>query len=128
MRASLAPHRHSQLPGSASSAAAAAKLAEKKKEFQAVAALERASASFVRRIEDLADDFDVMADAGIVLVHGQVLEQWPNMFRILNLFCTRLSQREDRSGEDEDASAPTTGERLVRVPVDDLRRTNPESA
>ncbi|KAI0686757.1 hypothetical protein C8T65DRAFT_143826 [Cerioporus squamosus] len=123
MRASLAPHRHSQLPRSASSASAAAKLAEKKKEFEAVAALERASASFVRRIEDLGDEFDVMADAGIV--HGEVLEHWPNMFGILNLF---LSQREQRRGEDEDASATTAGERLVRVPLDDLRRTDPESA
>ncbi|TFK80588.1 hypothetical protein K466DRAFT_372965 [Polyporus arcularius HHB13444] len=52
-----------------------------------------------------------MADAGIV--HGQVLQQWPDMFRILNVF---LSQREQRA-EDEDASAPTTGERLVHVPT-----------
>ncbi|RPD63713.1 hypothetical protein L227DRAFT_359230 [Lentinus tigrinus ALCF2SS1-6] len=90
MRASVAPNRQSQLPGSVSSAAAAAKLVEKKKEFEAVAALERASAQFLKRIEDLGDDFDVMADAGIV--HGQVLEQWPNMFRILSLFCTRFSR------------------------------------
>ena len=46
-------------------AAALAKLAEKKKEFEAVAALERASAQFLKRIEDLGDDFDVMADAGV---------------------------------------------------------------
>ncbi|RPD63727.1 hypothetical protein L227DRAFT_572163 [Lentinus tigrinus ALCF2SS1-6] len=85
MRASVAPGRQSQLPGSVSSAAAAAKLAEKK-EFEAVAALERASAQFLKRIEELGDDFDVMADTVTGIVHGKVLEQWPNMFRIFSLF------------------------------------------
>lgn len=65
MRSSMAASRQSQLPGSVSSAAAMAKLLEKKKEFEAVAALERASAQFVKRIEELGDDFDVMADAGV---------------------------------------------------------------
>ena len=46
------------------SAAAMNKLLEKKKEYEAVAALERASALFVNRIEGLADDCKVMADAG----------------------------------------------------------------
>ncbi|RDX40927.1 hypothetical protein OH76DRAFT_1365414 [Lentinus brumalis] len=114
--ASVTPNRQSQLPGSVSSAAAVAKLDEKKKEVDAVAALDRASAHVLRRIEDLGDDLDVVADAG--LVHGQVLQQWPDMFRILNMF---LLQREQRA-EDEDASAPTTGERLLRVPIlDELR-------
>ncbi|RDX40945.1 hypothetical protein OH76DRAFT_1365407, partial [Lentinus brumalis] len=84
----------------------------------AVAALDRASAQFLKRIEDLGDNLDVMADAGII--HGQVLQQWSNMFRILNLF---LSNREQRT-EEEDASALTTGERLVRVPIDELRQTD----
>ena len=65
MRASMAVSRQSQLPGSVSSAAATAKLLEKKKEFEAVAALEKASTQFLKRIEQLGDDFDVMADAGI---------------------------------------------------------------
>ena len=61
----MAASRQSQLPGSVANAAAAAKLLEKKKEFEAVAALERASAQFLKRIEELGDDFDVIADAGI---------------------------------------------------------------
>ena len=65
MRASVAPNRQSQLLGSVASAEAAARLVEKKKEFEAVAALERASAQFLNRIEELGNDFDVMADAGI---------------------------------------------------------------
>ncbi|EJF58188.1 hypothetical protein BD309DRAFT_932901 [Dichomitus squalens] len=121
MRASMAASRQSQLPGSVSSAAATLKLLEKKKEFEAVAALERASAQFLKRIEELGDDFEVMADAG--MVHGQVLEQWPNMFRILSLF---LSQRE-KLAEDENASSSANGERLVRVPLEELRQREPRT-
>ena len=75
MRASIAASRQSQLPGSVSSAAAAAKLLEKKKEYEAVAALERASAQFLKRLEELGDDFEVIADAGVGahrLVHVRV--------------------------------------------------------
>lgn len=65
MRASMAASRQSQAPGAIASAAATAKLLEKKKEYEAVAALERASAQFLKRIEDIGEDFDVIADAGI---------------------------------------------------------------
>jgi len=47
------------------SAAQLARLADKKKEFEAVDALQRASALFLRRLEGLADDCEAMADAGI---------------------------------------------------------------
>lgn len=103
MRQSYAPGRQSQASSQAASSVAQAKLLEKKKECEAVIALERASANFLKRIEDLGDDFDVIADAGkskcriftdlyqehslkSFEVHGQVMEQWPNMFRILGLF------------------------------------------
>ncbi|KAI0644579.1 hypothetical protein C8Q79DRAFT_781676 [Trametes meyenii] len=139
MRASIAASRQSQAPGSIASAAAAAKLLEKKKEYEAVAALERASAQFLKRIEDIGDDFDVIADAGIV--HGQVLEQWPNMFRILNLFCMHVRVREvfllmlsplvsqrEQHAEDETTSSPSTGERLVRVPIEELRQADSKAS
>ena len=48
----------------AANAAAAAKLLEKKKEFDAVCALERASSLFLERIEGLGEDCNIMADAG----------------------------------------------------------------
>jgi hypothetical protein len=67
MRQSLAPNRasHPALPQTNSAAAAAAtKLQEKKKEFDAVSALERASAMYLERIEGIGDDCDIMADAG----------------------------------------------------------------
>ncbi|GJE97365.1 hypothetical protein PsYK624_135810 [Phanerochaete sordida] len=115
MRQSMAPMRQSHIPAQPPNAAALAKLAEKKKEFEAVAALERGSAKFLKRMEDLGDDFDVMADAGTVC--GEVLEQWPNMFRILNLF---LMSRE-RSSELESAAQEPAGERLVRVPIEELQ-------
>lgn len=65
MRQSVAyGSRASQVPSSASSAAALAKLIEKKKEFDAVHALERASTQYLERIQELADDCEVIADAG----------------------------------------------------------------
>ena len=51
------------VPGG-SSAVALAKLIEKKKEYEAVSALERASALYLERIEGLGEDCDIMADAG----------------------------------------------------------------
>ena len=47
------------------SAAQLARLADKKKEFEAVDALQRASALFLHRLEGLADDCEAMAEAGI---------------------------------------------------------------
>lgn len=67
MRQSVAASRASHgasLNSQANSAAAAAKLLEKKKEFDAVSALERASALYLERIEGLGEDCDIMADAG----------------------------------------------------------------
>ncbi|CAL1707848.1 unnamed protein product [Somion occarium] len=116
MRQSMASSRQSHAPPQAPSAPAQAKLLEKKKECEAVIALERASANFVRRIEALGDDFDVIADAGTV--HGQVLEQWPNMFRILDLF---LSTRQQNTEREEQRSTASSGERLVRIPIEDLQ-------
>lgn len=62
--------RASHAPGSQPvppppSAALLARLADKKKEFEAVDALQRASALFLRRLEGLADDCEEMAEAGI---------------------------------------------------------------
>lgn len=65
MRQSIAPLRQSHLPNPSLNSAASAKLSEKKKEFEAVLALEKASTQFLKRIEGLADDFDNIADAGI---------------------------------------------------------------
>lgn len=67
MRQSVAVSRASHgasLSSQANVAAAAAKLLEKKKEFDAVSALEKASALFLERIEGLGEDCDIMADAG----------------------------------------------------------------
>lgn len=82
MRQSVAPLRQSHVPGQPTSAAALTRLAEKKKEFEAAAALERASAKFLKRMEDIGDDFDVMADAGsgassyIHLFHSDRTPRW----------------------------------------------------
>ena len=102
MRQSALPGRQSQLAGAQhlSSSAASAKLLEKKKEYYAVAALERASTLFLERIEGLGEDCDVMAESGegsrgqadpqqctdSLEALGQVLAQWPKMFEILSQF------------------------------------------
>lgn len=64
MRQSVPPSRASHALHQPPNPAALARLQEKKKEFEAVAALERASAMFVKRIDGLGDDCNVMADAG----------------------------------------------------------------
>ncbi|KAH9924912.1 uncharacterized protein B0H18DRAFT_395584 [Fomitopsis serialis] len=116
-QSTAASSRQSTVQNPAMNAAAQARLLEKKKEYEAVAALERASMQFVKRIDELGDDFDVMADAGKVC--GQVLEQWPNMFRILGLFLSAREQhQDDATGQ---ASEGLSGERLVRVPIDEIR-------
>ncbi|KAF9484517.1 hypothetical protein BDN70DRAFT_825652 [Pholiota conissans] len=114
MRHSVAPNRVSQAGSSASSSAASiTKLLEKKKEYDAVAALERASALYLERIEALGEDCIVMASAGEV--HGQVLAQWPKMFDILSQF---LLARDTENIEGTQ-TAPE-GERLVRIPIEEL--------
>ncbi|KAJ7690645.1 hypothetical protein B0H17DRAFT_935879 [Mycena rosella] len=120
-RQSVAANRPSHAAGlkPANSAAAAAKFLEKKKEFDAVSALQRASALYLQRIEGLADDCATMADAG--QIHGQVLEQWPRMFQILNLFLTSGEATPDDTGE-----ATVPGQRLVRIPIEELQEASEE--
>lgn len=67
MRPSTTSTRPSHAPGSQAppSATLLARLTDKKKEIEAVEALQHASALFLRRLEGLADDCEVMADAGI---------------------------------------------------------------
>jgi hypothetical protein len=60
---STASNRLSHAAPQAASAAIS-RLNEKKKEYEAVSALERASSLFLQRIDGLGDDCDVMADAG----------------------------------------------------------------
>ncbi|KAG7090904.1 hypothetical protein E1B28_009981 [Marasmius oreades] len=105
----------------ATSAATATKLIEKKKEYDGVAALEKASSLFLERMTGMMEDCDVMANAGEV--HGEVLEQWPKMFHILNLFLT------SRSGESEEhgANFEADGQMLVRVPIDELQNATQQA-
>jgi DASH complex subunit DAD2 len=120
MRQSLAANRATHTAPPQTNAAAAAKLLEKKKEFDAVSALERASSLYLERIEGIGEDCDIMADAG--QVHGQVLAQWPRMFQILNLF---LASRGHNNGEDEGETLTSTAsdaQRLVRIPIEELQQ------
>ncbi|KZV66798.1 hypothetical protein PENSPDRAFT_584828 [Peniophora sp. CONT] len=117
-RQSVASARASILKGSSSSSqssSAAARLLEQKKEYEALEILERLSQSFVRRIEQLCEDSEVMADAAVV--QGRVLAQWPEAFRLLNMFEMMQSSSAQETG---DESPAPKGERLVRVPLDEL--------
>ncbi|KAJ7928566.1 hypothetical protein B0H13DRAFT_1597380 [Mycena leptocephala] len=123
-RQSVAANRPSHAVGlnPVNSAAAAAKFLEKKKEFDAVSALQRASTLYLQRIEGLADDCETMADAG--KIHGEVLEQWPRMFQILNLF---LASGEETQGDSGPATTqPGPGQRLVRIPIEELHDASEE--
>lgn len=94
LRAShIVPGSQSQPP----SAAALARLSEKKKEYDAVCALDRASAMFVKRIEGLSADCDVMADAGI----GDVM--WIALMDF-SLTARHISYRSTRAGSGAVAS------------------------
>jgi hypothetical protein len=65
------------------SAAQLARLADKKKEFEAVDALQRASTLFLRRLEGLADDCEAMAEAGIGALPLEPPPFIPSLFFLL---------------------------------------------
>jgi len=117
IRHSVAVNRTSA-PGSSQATTAAAKLAEKKKEYDAVAALERITNQFVDRINGLTEDCEIMANAGEI--HGQVLEQWPKMFEILSLV---LASRATKSQDDDELEVNLEGRRLIRIPIDELKQS-----
>jgi hypothetical protein len=76
---------------------------EKRKEVEAILALERATAEVASRFDALSHDLDVVAEAAkgahlkpsrhcpnISAVHGSVLAHWPHMFELVALFCKLL--------------------------------------
>ncbi|PAV20325.1 hypothetical protein PNOK_0295200 [Pyrrhoderma noxium] len=107
------------LASQSSSAQAEAILLEKKKEHDALLALERVSNEYLRRLEAIDYDCNIMADAG--RVHGEVLSQWPEMFRILSLSVPSLNPQSKPDGEAQNNIAQQNCERLVRVPIDELQ-------
>ena len=94
MRQSMAPNRASSTAHASSSAAASLKLIEKKKEYDAVSALERASTSYLERIEALGEDCDIMASAG----EGELFTA-PNLLLLM-----RFSPRPGPSSMAQDVS------------------------
>ena len=174
MRPSVVSLRSSIAPGAQHppSAETLAGLNQKKKEAEAVDALQRASALFLQRLEGLADDCEAMADAGAgtlrsllfcrsktyfvwdcacvrstwrssravaadvsnpKLVSYVFLKFLPPFVRVsdtgVNLVAARgglatcMEGAADMETTDADASSPLpTGERLVRVPIDELQQ------
>ncbi|KAF5370694.1 hypothetical protein D9758_002134 [Tetrapyrgos nigripes] len=126
MRPSIIANRTSYAPGSnpqTNSAATQARLLEKKKEYDGVAALDRASTQYLERVTQIAEQCEIMSNAGEC--HGQVLAQWMRMVKILNLFreafpplfvFTHSDLPLVSSAQDDDQK----GEQLVRLPIEDL--------
>jgi hypothetical protein len=79
MRPSMASNRISHIAGLTSKApnpAATLKLLEKKKEFDAVSALEKATELFLDRIENFGENCDIMANAA----EGELYEHFTSHF------------------------------------------------
>ncbi|EJD03328.1 uncharacterized protein FOMMEDRAFT_85190 [Fomitiporia mediterranea MF3/22] len=114
---SIRQSQASSFSSQASNAQFNAKLEEKKREYDALRALERLSQEYVRRLEAIDLDCNVMGDAG--KVHGDVLSQWPEMFRILIPQLPTSTKSDDAGSQD---IVPQTCERLVRVPVEELQQ------
>ncbi|KAF8590945.1 hypothetical protein K439DRAFT_1328335 [Ramaria rubella] len=97
-----------------------ARLVEKRKEYDAVMALDKVSAELVERLEALGEDCEIMANAG--QVHGTVLEHWSKMFGIINLV---VASHETESDNTEGSSKPpATAERLVRLEISSLEQVD----
>ncbi|KIJ52675.1 hypothetical protein M422DRAFT_243452 [Sphaerobolus stellatus SS14] len=105
------------------------RLMEKKKEYDAVMALDKISAELVERLDALGNDAEIMADAG--QIHGSVLEHWSRMFGIINLV---VSSRQESETNPEDAAESTsappahpTADRLVRLEIAALEQVDQSS-
>ena len=156
MRSSIVPARVSALAAQPLNPASLHRLLEKKKEYETVAALERASALFVKRIEGLANDCQVMADAG----QGESAHAWnypvlialdrsprpssrtmaqhvphtrtlscvsathpsPELCSCVCVVANRQQYAESEASLADLESAP--GERLVRIPLDEVSAGN----
>ncbi|THH04938.1 hypothetical protein EW145_g5159 [Phellinidium pouzarii] len=116
---SIRPSHAGSLSSQASSAQHAAKLVEKKKEHDALLVLEHLSAEYARRLDAIDFDCNIMANAG--KVHGEVLAQWPEMFRILSLSVPRAAPQA-QSETDAQETEHQSCERLVRIPLDELQK------
>lgn len=77
-------------------------------------------------------------------VHGQVLEQWPNMIRIWSLFCkfvftsrdvlaynpnlvANREQAAEPQGDRESTASTGDASCLVRIPIEELQVSKPTS-
>ncbi|KAF8530472.1 hypothetical protein BU17DRAFT_79253 [Hysterangium stoloniferum] len=120
MRPSSAASTRASHMGAAGGLSSTARLMEKKKEYEAVLALDKVSAELVERLEALGDDCQIMADAGEI--HGSVLEHWSRMFGIINLVvCSREAEGTNAKSA---SKPPPTAERLVRLEIAALEQVD----
>ncbi|KAG9032350.1 hypothetical protein FS837_002765 [Tulasnella sp. UAMH 9824] len=110
-------------PGRAGSSAqsAALRLLEKRQEWEAIAALDEATEEIVKSLEQLAAQGNVMADGGRAV--ASVMNNWPNVLRVISLFAkdssgsAAVETKEETAGDGE---LP----RLVRIDANSLAQGN----
>ncbi|KTW26731.1 hypothetical protein T552_02736 [Pneumocystis carinii B80] len=96
---------------SQSNSALAAKIQEKKQEYENLSQLRDFSAKLVTQMEQLEKKMETLA--GGTEVVASVLENWQNVFRTINISSERL-QKKTVSDKNEGLDLPET---LVRIPT-----------
>ncbi|KAF9792532.1 hypothetical protein BJ322DRAFT_53694 [Thelephora terrestris] len=99
----------SQFGQSSAQSAATQVLRNKKKEYEAISALEQSCAELISTLEDMATDLNTTAEATIAI--GKAMEHWTEMFQILSISLEALSAQDH----------PSPPNRLVRLSLDALQ-------
>jgi len=96
----------SQFGQSSAQSATAQALRSKKKEYEAISALEQSCAELITTLEEMATDLNTTAEATIAI--GKAMEHWTDMFQILSISLEALSVQDQ----------PSPQNRLVRLSLD----------
>ncbi|KAF9650569.1 hypothetical protein BDM02DRAFT_1323337 [Thelephora ganbajun] len=99
----------SQFSQSSAQIATAQALRNKKKEYEAISALEQSCAELIVTLEEMATDLNTTAEATIAI--GKAMEHWTDMFQILSISLEALSAQDQ----------PSPPNRLVRLSLDGLQ-------
>ncbi|KAG8956159.1 hypothetical protein FRC04_004234 [Tulasnella sp. 424] len=129
LRPSTLSSRPSALPPgrvTSSTQSATLRLLEKRQEWEAIAALDETTEEIVKSLEQLAAQGNIMADGGRVTAISavaSVMNNWPNVLRVISLFAKDSSGSAAVEQKDENAG---DGElpRLVRIDANTLAQGN----
>jgi len=99
----------SQFGQSSVQTATAQALRNKKKEYEAISALEQSCAELIATLEEMTTDLNTTAEATIAI--GKAMEHWTDMFQILSISLEALNVQDQ----------PSPPNRLVRLSLDALQ-------